>query len=335
MQSENPIFVSFCGVSTEDEFLLITVIKLLAHEGKIFKVIDNHSQSHLLVIDFDAESGKRDFKRSRDGQVKLLIGDRKYSGKNLISVIKPFEITSLKEIFANLHEKMFMQLELARKKSPRVGGLSRNSTHVLTDTVFHLLLSTKENKDHVCIGSEGYPDILVDGENKSITTTASTQDLDHIIRKPLFEHNVRKLKGTNLSNKEGKISPLYNVLWMSALSCSHGQLLPGHKSSEPVKLKAWPNFTRNGFKPEYFKLAAILAQRPVALSDLENLTQVPYAEIVNFYNAAYSVDLIEKNFDNMDAKVTERKVSAKKKSLLGKIADRLGFGLHKLNAVDA
>jgi len=82
-------------------------------------------------------------------------------------------------------------------------------------------------------------------------------------------------------------------------------------------------------------LAALLAQRPVALSDLENLTQVPYAEIVNFYNAAYSVDLIEKNFNNLDTTVTERKVSAKKKSLLGKIADRLGFGLHKLNAVDA
>ena len=112
-------------------------------------------------------------------------------------------------------------------------------------------------------------------------------------------------------------------------------MLPGHNANDPVRLKAWPNFTRNDFKPAYLKLAAVLAQRPVALSDLEKLTQVPYEDIVNFYNAAFSVDLIEKDISPTQVATQAKPVSVEKKSLFGKIADRLGFGQHKLNVAGA
>jgi len=332
MQFSNQILISSYGLSADEEIILMTALKLLVHNGHEFKIIaDNVSKAHLLILNVENDAGREMFNQSRDGQVKLLLTSTRRVGKNIISISLPAEVPVLVDILGTLLEKMQEQMELVRAKLPRVGGITKITNDLLTNTVFHLLFSAKENKDYVRIGTDGYPDIFVDGKNLSVITTASMDDINHIIKKPLVEHEIQKSNTSMADNIDGNISSLHNMLWMSAIACSNGQLLPGHNVDVPVRLKAWPNFTRNDFNPAYLKLAAVLAKAPVALSELEKLTQVPYSDIVNFYNAAYSVDLIEKNVSSTEVIKSERKISNERKGLFGKIADRLGFGHQKLN----
>ena len=334
MQSLDQILLSQAGLAASEEVALITAVKLLTHDGKVFKIIsENNSQAHLLVINVDKESGKNILENSREGQVKLLLSNQTQTGKNVISLKIPIEITTLKEILGKLFDKMQKQLSSARAQLPRKGGITSNTNQILTNTLFHLLLSVKENKEYVFVKTEGYPEILVDSKNKSIYTTATDDELTHIVKVPLNEFNIDKLKSSdiNVEDRNRKIISLHDILWMSAISCSHGQLLVGHDIDQKVRLKAWPNFTRNEFRPSHLKLAAILAKRAVALSELETLTKVPYNEIVDFYNAAYSVDLIDKDISKTKNEIPERELSPKKKGLLSKIANRLGFGSQNLN----
>lgn len=338
MQSHHQILVSSHGLAADEKVALITVIKLLTRDGKVFKLVsDNVTQAHLLVLNIDSESGRDCFKSSRDGQVKLLITNRTQTGKNIIPVKKPVEISALKDVLGKLFEKMQKQLELTMGNIPRTGGVTNDATHNLTNTLFHLLLKTKENSEHVSIRSVDYPEVVVDGENKSVSTTASDEQLSHIINTSLTDISVSQpAKAANKKeNNAAKIFSLDDILWMAAIHCSKGQLLPGHKTNELVRLKAWPNFTRNDFRPSHLKLAAVLAKSPVALDKLEQLTEVPQAEIIDFYNAAYAVDLIDKNIANTQTASPKRNITREKKGLLSKIASRLGFGQQNLNIAGA
>ena len=251
--------------------------------------------------------------------------------------MKPIDITALKNVLGKVLAKMQGQLSNLAPKASQQREVHSVSSDVITNTVFHILLSAKENKKHISITSDSYPEVLVDGENNSVTTAATNIDLAKIVRMPLDRYSVKEITAnvTALSKEDMVISSLHNVLWMSAISCSKGHLLPGHDVEQKVKLRAWPNFTRNDFRPAHLKLAAIMAQRPVSISELGALTGVAEEEVIAFYNAAYAVDLIEKNVASVKEDRAAKEVSKEKQSLFSRIATRLGFGEQNLTAAGA
>lgn len=329
MHVENAIFISAPDLDGQDQVVVKTAIKLLSHDGKSFELIDdNINNAHLLVIDADTDSGKRNLKQSRPGQVKLLLSSRPKSGKNIIAMQKPLEITLLKEILGKLFAKMQTQLSSKPKTAHTTNTPNKAGTPLLTDSLFHILLSTKENKEVIRVSSPNSAEIYVDGLNRSLATASDMNGIRSLIKTPYKQLNIKKLESSDFAvhSNQLNISSLYNTLWIAAIECSRGQILPGHSLEEPVRLRAWPNFTRNDFKPSHLKLAALLAQRATALSQLATQTNIAHREIIDFYNAAYAVDLVERNVTQTSAQVAQKKVSNSHRSLFSKIATRLGFG---------
>ncbi|HHH48777.1 MAG TPA: hypothetical protein ENK51_07820 [Gammaproteobacteria bacterium] len=121
------------------------------------------------------------------------------------------------------------------------------------------------------------------------------------------------------------ISTLDSLLWQAGVEHSGGHLLDGHDMAQPVRLKAWPNFTRNGFRQSHFKLAAIMARQPISLKELRKEAGVARDEVVSFYNAAYAVGLIDRSVGAADAGQLNSKPRTRRKGLLGMLARKLGF----------
>ena len=90
-------------------------------------------------------------------------------------------------------------------------------------------------------------------------------------------------------------------------------------------MRAWPNFTRNDFRAQHLKLAAVLARQATRLDQLSAMTQVPLYDIANFYNAAYAVDLIDTNIHQTPQNQPQKTVTTQMKSLFNRIAQRLSF----------
>ena len=95
-----------------------------------------------------------------------------------------------------------------------------------------------------------------------------------------------------------------------------------------MKLKAWPNFTRQGFKPEHFKIAAIMARQSTSLESLCETLNLAEENVIGFINGCYVVDLLE---IGKASDLTETPASIERKSmhtysgLFKRIAARLGF----------
>lgn len=329
MQLNFEISVSATSLLEQDQVALNTAVKLLRLDGKSFQIFDNLQAAHLVIIDGDTDQGTRILTQSRPGQVKLVFSNQQQAGKNVITLKKPVSLNRLKDVMARLFEKMQAQLGTHNTRPTRVGVNSVRTESLLTETLFHVLFTAKENRDVLHLSNPDFADIFIDGVNRSLATSNSHEQIRDFIRLPIQNIVVNKMAINSFAvhSSELNISSLYNMLWEAALECSHGQLIPGLTAETPIRLRAWPNFTRNGFKPEHLKLAAVMAQQPVKISQLESLTSVPFESIVNFCNAAWAVDLLDKVSNENVMPIKRKKPSTAKKSLLSKIADRLGFSV--------
>ncbi len=282
--------------------------------------------AHLLVVDEDSAEGRTALEQRRSGQVILLFSSNSRSGKNLVALRKPIEIDTLRDLLRELFKKMQAQLLRGATAPGSVPGQPGREADLSEQTLFQILLDAKENKKVIRIGCGSYPDIFIDGPNQSLATTATMDAIREVVRMPVSQLLIEDLGISGLGNSDGMtISTLYRMLWIAAIECSNGKLLPGHSTDIPVKLRAWPNFTRNDFKPEHLKLAAILARQAVSLQKLAEITQVAYEDIVNFYNATYAVDLVEIRATEQTEVMPQRKIAPQWQSLFGKIARRLSF----------
>ena len=342
MTANNSILISPCNLSEQFNAELQSTLAMLSAEGLLFKVkSENDTSAHLLVIDVDTETGRQQLSQSLPGQVKLLISSSLESGKNVVGLIKPVTQEKLKNVLTKLFKTMQIQLSIKNEKQnlkkssdklneadSNIGKVANNN---INETVFYDFLMAKQNKDTLHVSSDEL-ELYVDGENQSLKTKGTIDDVRRLISLPYNKINVKKIDAGQFQDKTQNLQviTLHNVLWTAAIICSNGMLLPGHDDNQAVKLRAWPSFTRNDFKAEHLKLAALLAQRPITLSDLSKQTDITYIEIVNFYNAAVAVDLIDKNPKEykQPAKKAATNNNQKKSNLLNKIAARLGFSQH-------
>ena len=325
MQVTATINVVPAGLSEQDRLIVTTAIKLLSIDGLNYKIYDNAiATAHLLILDEESNDSKAAMRRARAGQVKLIISSKPTMAKNSIGLQRPMELGNLKGLLKNLYEKLQSQL-LNQQQRKQV-----DKPIVITElkaTIFNILFETKTKKRILHLLTPGLPDIFVDGINRCLATTASEAQLDQLVRTPLDSITIDQLDPASFAvhSNDMNIQSLHNLLWLAGIKCSAGKILPGHSLDKPVKLRAWPNFTRNTFAAQHLKFAAILARQAMSLRQLAETTQLPLQEVVNFYNAAFVVDLIE--FKDAAAAVqglaTRR--DPEKPGLFAKIAKRLNI----------
>ncbi len=120
------------------------------------------------------------------------------------------------------------------------------------------------------------------------------------------------------------INGLENLLWEAGLACDDG-LPEGIESDSRIQLKAWPNFTRHGFHPEHFKIAALLAQRAASHDELLQQPGISAAGICSFIQACHAVGLIVEASHAPTAVRQRSSRTPERKGILNRIAQRLGI----------
>ncbi len=322
---DSTLIISHSDLQQEDSVVLNTAIKLLSLEGVMFRLEDSAPEhAHLLILDDDGQGSRSLLKLSRPGQVKVILSTRHHTGKNVISVVKPLELSSIKSLLKRLFTLMQTQIKKSRQfaeNSPQAKPIEP-----LTDTLFNVLIDTRKQGRVIEVSCDDYPSLYIDGIKHSLATNASQDQLRQIASLALEQLSIRDLSTDNFSVHSNDLTmiSLHNFLWSSGIICSQGRLLSGHSIDKPFKLKAWPNFTRHDFKAEYFKLAAILAKNTCSINELQRLSKIPIDDIINFYNAAYAVGIIDDDsITQPTAGSDTRQVPAEKQGLLSRIADRL------------
>lgn len=327
MLDNSSFYISAPSLGEQERTLLVTAVKLLMQDGRRFRVMaDLTANAHLLVIDEDSSKGRHILQNSNPRQVKLLFSSRPTNRKNVISLKKPVDIPTLKSLLEKLSNKFLAQLQKKQAEQEQVTAVKEDGVSN-SRSMFDVLLEAREQKTVVRISSPACPDIYVDGLNQSLVSSASSQDISQIVKTSLDQLKIEALPGSGFAvhNSAMNVSTLHNILWMAGIECSFGKLLQGHDLTTPVKLKAWPNFTRYSFKPEHLKLAAAIAKQSMDLTSLSKVSGVAIEDVINFYNAAYAVDLIEVGGATNQEAPPQRKVAASHRSLLDKIADRLSI----------
>jgi hypothetical protein len=169
--------------------------------------------------------------------------------------------------------------------------------------------------------------VFVDGPQRVVATAATGGTLNQLATTPFEKLRIQTLsRADHAAASQGLLlSPLYALLWSTGIKCSRGILLPGHNAYQAVKLRAWPNFSRDNFVPSHLKIAAALARQPMNLIKLAELTALPFEEVVDFYNASYAVDLIDAGVKTAVAEPEQRSVSNDARALFSRIAQRLSL----------
>jgi len=335
MPTRQPLYIHAPALGPDELTALRTALEQLADDSVSFELTDDRpDRAHLLVVDEEHPDGQRILHDSRPGQVKLVFAPRPRAERNLVAVAKPVAASTLKALLDRLFAKMSTQLPAPAAEPP-----TRTSTPTAPASehdpgtqrsLFDVLLQAKQECSVLRIRRRGEPDVFVDGLNRSLASAGPLDRVRALFDTPgaSWETDVLAAKDFAVLSSGLNIATLYNTLWSAGVHCSQGHLLPGHRTDSPIRLRAWPNFTRGEFRPDHLKLAAVLAREAMTLDTAVERTGVAREEAINFYNAAYAVDLVEMQTDpGGGAARTPRPTRAgvERRGLLARIAQRLSL----------
>jgi len=335
------INISPLGLSDLQNQVLKVAVNLLAQEGIEYQLLqDNNTGGQLLVVDNDTDSGRYVLTRARKAQIKLAFSTQPQSGKNLVTLKKPVRVSALKELLGAIHRKI-NRVEinkvqpateheipsLKQENVPLVETQAPTQAPNLEPTLLDALLEAKQNHQSLHIQHDKLGDIYLNSPEQTYASSNNAVYIDQLSAIPFGEMQIRIINSHtfNQAVKQLEIHALNGLLWRIGIHCSCGTLLVGHSVDKLIRLKAWPNFTRNSFNPKHLKIAAVMAKKPTTLIQLKDTVDLPLSEVVNFYNASLMIDLIDENpKETLDAPQAEK--GAVNRGLLKKLAERLGFG---------
>lgn len=338
MTPTTELVISSHGLLEDEQEALGKALEFLGTSGLNYQLHSGNVQkAHLVVLNDETDSGKSALLRARAGQVKLVFSSTPRSGKNMILVRRPVNITLLQNILSRVFGKMQDQLQQTLSDpsvepgeepgaEPRVEPASQD------ETLFTTLIYAKEKQKLLCLTLPDLTKLYINGQSKTFMSESDINHLKKFAPTPLSEIKLSNIDEAHFSAETRKkpIYALHRLLWTSGIYGSEGRLLSGHTMDRPVKLRAWPNFTRNDFLPQHLKMAAIIARRPTTLEQLVKQTGIARSDIINFYNAAYAVDLIEISDSSEINDKTENMqtpaLSQARQGLLSKLASRLRLG---------
>jgi len=286
-------------------------------------------RGHLAVIDPDTAQGQTLLAGLRPGQVKLLLtGSLVQTGKNVISLQRPVQAASLYQLLRRICRQMLEQLSLRSTAPPPVSEpaleANRPATAVAAPGLLPLLSRARHKQQVLQIGWDDQ-ELFVDGSQQVYATLAPADRLQALLRAPLEKITVAKLAAGGFPARlNSTITALENLLWEAGLACDQ-ELPQGFAPDCRLRLKAWPNFTRNGFHPEHIKIAALLAQRAVSYEELLHQPGLTASGICSFINACHAVELI---INVATAEIPDKihqPPTPERKGILNRIAQRLGI----------
>jgi hypothetical protein len=331
MDNRQPLNISAPGLlDTELKVLQVAVGMLKDDDMDCGLLDDANSNGEIVFIDLDTDVGQSLFPQLRESQVKIVFStDKKIAGKNTVSLKKPIRVTTLKDILVQICMQIYEYLNKYQENGTQQAQAKSEAKDIpaLNGNVFQNLYKAKSAGLCMKMSYAGHPDVFVNGAEKTIFFNGERSEIGKYYSGDQSEICASVLQENELRNSVQNLPPhaLDAELWHAGVVSSNGKLLPGQRTDVPVKLKAWPNFSRQGFKPEYFKIAAFMAKQAISIDDLSKVTQVQLDIVIDFFNAAFAVDLIETQTGDAGQQVQERQLSSDRKTLLSKLAQRLKF----------
>lgn len=204
-------------------------------------------------------------------------------------------------------------------EEPHAKEISQQPTVV---SLFHILLNARQQK--ICLQISAGENAIFIGGHEGTVAAKIPQHVQAILTSAAEELQLEQMDVVDFAERiQGlHITPLDNLLWQAGVEQCDGQLLAGLDMNQTVRLKAWPNFTRNGFRQSHFKLATIMAQQPISLNTLSEKSGVAENEIISFYNAAYAVGLIDQTNTALDKPMKNIQQPTQQKGLLRRLANK-------------
>lgn len=330
MENSQLIRISPLGLQDLDLKVLEVAHALLKDDGIECELLENTDvNGELVVIDSETEAGQQLYPQLKESQVKIVLTSGAIKAKNTVSLSKPVRVTTLKDVLSQVcnqvYEYIAKQKDLAHKATPVSEITSEAGT--VSQNIFQILLDAKVNEKCIRLTCTGEEDLFINGPDRTLYSNSDQTIPEEYFKVEQGELSVIELDHSQLKQFTKDMTPhaIDAELWHTGIECSKGNLLSGHRSDTPVKLKAWPNFSRQGFKPEFFKIAAIMAKQLISLDELSKVSGVPLDIIVDFYNAAYAVGLVEMRSDITAETINKKTMTVERKTLLGKLAQRLRF----------
>jgi len=323
MHTSTPLYISTINLSETDLKIFQVALDLIEDEGVACKVLPiQDTRGHLVVIDMDSTDSETILNSLRPGQVKLVLSPRHMKGTNLVSIKKPIRVDSFKDVLLKICNKMYGQI-----------GTSATPSHVTLPAspsgfagFMQQLIQIKNNNQYCIIHLQNRQDLVIDGERQMLL---SRESFENIISSnlSLFEQAKIELLSEKLSQSDmgnTTMTALAGFLWELAVKTSESILPAGVGEESKFSLKAWPNFTRHGFKPEHLKIAALLAKQAVSINTITEKTGLEQPLVQQFVNGCYAVGLLNLN-SKLTAKSQNKPVDVEKKTLMKRLAYKLGF----------
>ena len=282
----------------------------------------------MLVIDIETDAGKEHFSKTNETQLTLLFGAQNTSNANTIALSKPVRVSSLRDLLAKVCQRLQTPCSPPEPQPLRPNKKNFTPANQNPASLFEVLYQAKLHKTLLKVQASNAATLYVNGRNGTVAISEKDKlALDEVLTNPVEAMRVSSLELNDMERcvNDAVVSALDACLWKVGVNCSGMEIIAGHSMDKPVKLKAWPSFTRHDFKPVFFRIAATLAKQAVSLNKLKEILQVPQEELVNFYNAAYAVGLIDTNPGAGDNVERSPRPIARPKSVIGRLAERLGF----------
>jgi hypothetical protein len=326
MRTTAPLFISTINLSDTEQRVFQVALNSIKDENLLCEVLPNQNfRGHLVVIDLEAEQSANIFKSLRPGQVKLVISSEHKTGANLVSVLKPIKEDSFKDVLMKVCHKMTAQLNQT-DASQETGTSEPQKCRSNIADFMQRVIQLRENKQNGLIRLKNQTDMVIDGEREMLLSRESFEsiiaaDLD------IFEQaDIEILADKQNYDNSGysTMTALSGFLWELAVKTSDSILPAGLASETKISLKAWPNFTRHGYRPEHLKIAALLAKQSISLNVLVEKTALEEDLVQQFINGCYAVGLLNLN-SQRERKTDVKQVSQEKKTIFKRLAYKLGF----------
>jgi len=301
------ITLSVVGLSVQEGTVVNVAANLLAaleHRVQVLQADD--ASGDIVLLDPASEKGRAALGNLDDGQRAILFVDNEAQHNSHPSLVRPVRVQTLSDVLTDLVARLPARsvprpaVSTAATAKPATAKPATAATTAsavpLPVNLFYLLVDAMLNQSLMsvkCINSDST--VLIHGPTKSVYTRLDGMTLEKMSQQGPDNLQAQKLSESDFmqASRGMSLTRLHDVIWLAERHGSQGIVLPGHSLDVPVRLKVWPKFNSRHVRPEYLKLAALLARQPLTLHALAESSGVALAQVIDFYNASVVFGAIE------------------------------------------
>ncbi len=288
------ITISPTGVSGKDIVVLKVAVDLLqAHDCNVELTQTEQAGADIAVVDADSDTGRLLLEQSpQTRRVLALCSADTCAASNIRVIRKPVRVQELKDA---LHE--LCRLDLSRAMT----GVRTSSAPATpppraqgTRTLFETLVELRKARRTAHLSIEGGAQLWVNPAADQLVTTAPDA-LPQLGATPRAQLTVADLSEEAFAQQAEQLQThsLAEQLWRLAQRAPTTDVLGDYDLNTPVRLRAWPNFTRYGVNPQHLQLTALMTRQARTLNDIRQASGLAQEDVVSFCNAAYAVGLLQ------------------------------------------